>query len=147
VSEAGETAPLPEWPPRAAGFLIVSGPHAIPISTAIRAGDRRLLFGLAQGRETLARVRAHPRAAFALLAEGAAFTAYGSVNVARDRLEAAPNVAALELLVEHLQDHLADGRTEILAAASWRWLEEDAREADREVLSEIEALARAGYRR
>jgi hypothetical protein len=146
VSDAGETAPLPDWSPRAAGFLIASGPHAIPISTAIRAGDRRLLFGLAGGRETLARLREDPRAAFALLAEGAAFTAYGRVSTVRERLEAAPTVAALELLVEHVQDHLADGRTEILAEASWRWLEEDAREADRAVLAEIEALARAGDR-
>jgi hypothetical protein len=142
VTERPDSGPLPSWPLRAAGFLVTAGPHAIPVSTAVRAGDRRLVFGLARRRETLARVRADPRAGFALLAEGMAFTAYGRVEVVREQLEGAPSVAALELRVERVQDHLADGRTEIVTAPSWHWTEESAAEADRAVLAEIEALAR-----
>jgi len=132
---------LPEWPLRAPGLLIVAGPHAIPISTAVRAGDRRLVFGLSRRRETLARLREDPRAAFALLAEGMAFTAYGQAAVVREQLDRMPNLAAVELRVERVQDHLADGRTDMLAAASWRWNQEEAGEADQKVVAEIETLA------
>lgn len=139
--EQPDSGPLPSWPPRAAGLLIVSGPHAIPISTAVRAGDRRLIFALSRRRETLARLRDDPEAAFALLAGGMAFTAYGRVSILREKLEAVPALAALELIVERLQDHLADGRTEMLSSARWRWRTEDARDADRTVVAEIETLA------
>lgn len=135
---------LPDWERRAAGLLIVTGPHAMPISTAVRAGDRRLVFGLARRRETLARLREDSRAAFALLAKGMAFTAYGDAGVVREKLDGAPNVAGVELRVERVQNHLADGRTEMLSAAGWRWRREEAREADRTVVAAIEALARAG---
>ncbi|HLL86775.1 MAG TPA: hypothetical protein VK387_05650 [Thermoleophilaceae bacterium] len=137
-----EGGPLPEWPTRTVGVLTAAGPHAIPVSTAVRAGDDRLLLGLARRRRTLARLREDPRAAFAVLAEGIAFTAYGRTRVVREQLERAPAVAALELRVERLQDHLAEGRTEMLAAPEWRWAEDEAREADRAVVAELEALAR-----
>ena len=94
MSEPPDSGPLPEWPLRAPGLLIVAGPHAIPISTAVRAGDRRLILGLSRRRETLARLREDPHAAFALLAEGLAFTAYGQADVLREKLEGMPNLAA-----------------------------------------------------
>jgi hypothetical protein len=141
VSEPPDSGPLPEWPLRAPGLLIVAGPHAIPVSTAVRAGDRRLILGLSRRRETLARLREDPHAAFALLAEGLAFTAYGQADVLREKLEGMPNLAAVELRVERVQDHLADGRTEMLDQARWRWVTDEAREADGKVLAEIEALA------
>ena len=133
---------LPEWPAGTVGLLVTPGPHAIPISTGVRAADDRLVFGLARRRSTLARLRADPRAAFALLAEGLAFTAYGEVRVLREQLERVPTVAALELWVDRVQDHLAEARTEILAAPAWRWTEEEARKADAQVRSELEELAR-----
>jgi len=139
----GSLAALPDWERRAPGLLIVTGPHAVPISTAVRSGDRSLVLGLARRRETLARLREDPRAAFALLAEGVAFTAYGDARVLLERLDGAPNMAGVELRVERVQNHLADGRTEMLSAAAWRWREEGAREADRTVVAAIEALARA----
>jgi len=139
----GDLVALPDWERRAAGLLIVTGPHAMPISTAVRAGDRRLVFGLARRRETLARLREDSSAAFALLAEGMAFTAYGDASVICEKLEGAPNMAGVELRVERVQNHLADGRTEMLSAAGWRWRQEDAREADRTVVAAIVALARA----
>ncbi len=134
---------LPDWERRAPGILIVTGPHAVPISTAVRAGDRCLILGLARRRETLARLREDPRAAFALLAEGVAFTAYGDARVVCEALEGAPNMAGVELRVERVHNHLADGRTEMLSAAGWRWRQEEAREADLTVVAAIEALARA----
>ena len=133
---------MPVWPLRAPGLLIVGGPHAIPISTAVRAGDRRLILGLGRRRETLERLREDPRAAFAMLAKGMAFTAYGQAVVVREKLEDVPNLSAVELRVDRVQDHLADGRTEMLDQARWRWVNDDAREADATVVAEIEALAR-----
>jgi hypothetical protein len=116
----------------------------VPISTAVRAGDRRLIFALARRRETLARLREDSRAAFALLAEGMAFTAYGDAGVISEKLDGAPNMAGVELRVGRIQNHLADGRTEMLSSAGWRWRQEEAREADRTVVAAIEALARRG---
>ena len=141
--EQPDAGPLPEWRLRSPGFLVVTGPHVIPISTAVRAGDRRIVLGLARRRETLVRLREDPGAAFALLADDVAFTAYGQAAVLREKLGDSPNLAAIELRVERLQDHLADGRTEMLDPARWRWLSDEAREADKKVLAEIEALARA----
>jgi hypothetical protein len=132
------------WPPGTPGVLVVAGPHAIPVSTAVRAGDRRLLFALARSRETLDRLRDDPGAALALLAEGVAFTAYGEAGVVRESLQRAPTVAALELHVERVQDHLAASRAEILGGVQWRWGEESAGAADAAVMAELEELAREG---
>jgi hypothetical protein len=143
VSEPPEGGPLPEWPLRTAGLLVVTGPLAIPISTAVRAGDARLVFAISRRRDTLARLREDPHAGFAVLAEGLAFSAYGRAAVIREKLDALPAVAAIELQIDRVQDHLADGRTEMLGAAGWRWRQEEARRADRKVVAEIEALARA----
>jgi len=143
VSDPPHADALPEWPARTVGLLVVAGPHAIPVSTAVRADSDRLVFALARRREALVRLREEPRAAFALLAEGIAFTAYGRASVVREQLESAPAVAAVELRVVRVQDHLADGRTELLAAPSWRWSDERAQAADRAVVAEIESLARA----
>ena len=132
--------PLPRWRQGTPGVLVVTGPHAIPVSTALRAGDRRLLFALGRRRQTLARLRQDPRAAFCLLGAGAAFTAHGRVTVLSEALEEVP-VAALELAVEHVQDHLADGRTELLEGPAWRWRSERDAEADRLVLAGLQRLA------
>jgi nitroimidazol reductase NimA-like FMN-containing flavoprotein (pyridoxamine 5'-phosphate oxidase superfamily) len=144
VSDPPRSGALPEWPAGTVGLLVAAGPHAIPISTAVRAGDRRLVFALARRRETLSRLRTDPHAAFALLARGIAFTAYGRAAVVREGLDEVPAVAAVELRVERVQDHLAEARTEILEAVAWRWTEEGASEADRRVVAAIEALARSG---
>ena len=131
---------LPVWRQGTPGVLVVAGPHAIPVSTALRAGDARILFALGRRRETLARLRQDPRAAFCLLGEGVAFTAEGTVSVLAEQLEAIP-VAALELSVERVQDHLADGRTEMLDGARWRFRAERDATADRLVVEGLTALA------
>ena len=57
----------------------------------------------------------------------------------RDELEAAA-VAGVELVVERVQDHLADGRTEMLAGASYRWLDADAAAAEPGIWAELATL-------
>jgi len=132
---------LPHWEPAAAGVLCVTGPHPIPVSTAVRAGGRRLLVALGARRETLARLRGDPAAAYCLLADGMAFTAHGRAAVIRESLECAPRVAAVALAVERIQDHLADGRTEMVSGPLWRWRDPDAAAVDPLIRVELRYLA------
>jgi hypothetical protein len=132
---------LPEWESGTAAVLSVHGPHAIPISTAVRASSDRLLFALARSRDTLARLRDDQAAAITVLAGGVAFTAHGFVDVVREELRCAPIVAALELRVRRLQDHLEGARTEIVSAPGWRWTEQAAADADAAVRAELADLA------
>jgi hypothetical protein len=111
---------LPEWEPGTPAVLIVTGPHAIPVSTSLRRGDERIVFALGQRRETLERLRGDPEAALCVLGRGVAFTAYGEAAVVREELDTAP-VTAVELRVDRVQDHLADGRTEMLDGARYDW--------------------------
>jgi hypothetical protein len=127
---------LPEWEPGTPAVLIVAGLHAIPVSTALRRGDFRVVFALGQRRETLERLRGDPAAALCVLGRGVAFTAYGRALVVREELEAAP-VTAVELKVDRLQDHLADGRTEMVDAASYRWIDEEAVRAESRIRAEL----------
>jgi hypothetical protein len=131
---------LPQWEQGAPAILSVAGPHAIPISTALRAGPRRIVFALGRKRETLKRLRDDPEAAFALLTKNVAFTAYGSATVLKQRLDCAPHVAAIELQVERIQDHLEGSRTELLEAAKWKWTEDEAVEDERQIVAELRRL-------
>ena len=133
---------LPSWPPGTAAVLCVSGPHAIPVSTAIRAGDRRVLLALGGKRETLRRLREEgPSAALCVMAEGLAFTAKGQAAVIREGVEAAPALVVVELAVREVVDHLADGRTEMQGPPAWRWLDQKAADAEPLIRAELEALA------
>ena len=123
-------------------MLCVAGPHAIPVSTAVRAGDDRLLLALAASRETLARLRKEPRVAYCLLGQGVAFTAYGEARVVAERLEGVA-VVPVELHVESLQDHLVEGRTELLDGARWRFRAHRDAEADAAIVAELGRLAGA----
>jgi hypothetical protein len=133
-------AELPEWEPGTPATLCVAGPHAIPVTSYVRAGEDRILVALGAGRETLARLRADPAAAFCLLGKGVAFTAHCRATVVRESMEAAAGNVAVELRVERVQDHLADGRTEILDGARWRWVDEEAAALQPRILAELEAL-------
>jgi len=42
--------------------------------------------------------------------------------------------------VEQVQDHLADGRTEMLDGARWRWRDEEFGAADEQILAELARL-------
>jgi hypothetical protein len=133
---------LPHWEPGTPAVLSVQGPHAIPVSTAVRASDDRVVFALARRRDTLQRLRANPAVALCMLGAGIAFTAEGEAAVVRDELRASPHVAAVELRVTRVQDHLADGRTEMLDGARWQFTSDEAREADAAVRTELAELSR-----
>lgn len=132
---------LPDWPPASVGVLCVAGPHAIPVSTAVRVDSGRVLIALGARRETLARLERDGRAALCLIVAGAAFSAEGEARVVRAELEGAPGVCAVELAVDRVQDHLADGRTAIDAGPAWRWVDAEAAERDRAVRAALERLA------
>jgi hypothetical protein len=131
---------LPEWEPGTPAVLVTHGAHASPVSTATRAAPDRIVFALARRRETLQRLRDERAAALCMLGAGIAFTAYGEVAIVREETDASPHVAALELRVESVQDHLADGRTEMLGGARWRFTSDDAREADAALRAELDKL-------
>jgi hypothetical protein len=129
---------LPRWPPGTVTVLATAAgaPHAIPVSTAVRAGDRAVLFALAPRRVSLARLRADPRCALAILAEEVAVTAHGRAVVVAE----VHGVVALRLDVERLQDH--DQPTFAMeAGVRWRWVDDEARERDARVRAALEALA------
>jgi hypothetical protein len=102
------------------------------------------MFALGRERKTLRRIRADPRIAVCLLGEGVAFTAHGRAAVAAEELESADTVVGVELVVERVQDHLADGRTEMLDGARWRWLDRQAAESEPAIVAELERLGRRG---
>jgi hypothetical protein len=132
-------APLPQWEPGTPALLCVTGPHAIPVSSYVRASDDRVLIALGSRRDTLARLQADPAAAFCVLGPGVAFTAHCSASILGP-LAAAPSSVAVELRVDDVQDHLADGRTEILAGARWRWIDEEAAALQPLILRELEEM-------
>jgi hypothetical protein len=134
---------LPEWPPGTAAVLSTAGrpPHAIPVSTAVRAGPRRVLLALARGRESLARLREDPACALTVIAaRDLAFTASGRAVVVQDPMEAAEGVVAVAIEVDDVQDH-ADPRFTIEAGARWRWTDPDAAERDAVIHEALRGLA------
>jgi nitroimidazol reductase NimA-like FMN-containing flavoprotein (pyridoxamine 5'-phosphate oxidase superfamily) len=131
---------LPDWPPGTVAVLATAGddgPHAIPVSTALRAGPRTVLLALAPRRRSLERLRAEPRCALALLAEGdVALTARGrAVEVG----EAAGTVA-VRLDVEAIDDH-GQPRFTVEAGVRWRWTDPEAERRDAQVRAALRALA------
>jgi hypothetical protein len=135
---------LPEWPPGTVAILSTAGgpPHAIPVSTGVRAGPRRVLFALAAGRESLQRLRVDPRAAFTLLCESdVAVTAYGTTRVIEEPLPGVDGVVAVALEVEEIQDH-HQPRFVIEAGVRWRWVDPQAQTRDAEVSAALATLAR-----
>lgn len=158
---------LPHWPDGTAAWLVTHGgvspqrltdvtvrerlagpgpapppvvwPTAIPVSTAVRAGPRRVLLALGRRRESLARLRDNPQVALAVIAPGAAFTAQGLAAVAADPLPGAERVAAVTIVVARIQDH--DHPTfAIDDGPRWRWTDEEAREADAATRAALQAL-------
>ena len=91
---------LPDWAPGTVCVLSTGGgaPHAIPVSTAVRAGPRRVLLALAARRETLARLRREPRCALTVMAAGdVACTIHARAEIVAESLPGAEGVAAVSL--------------------------------------------------
>jgi len=134
---------LPEWNPGTVAILSTgAGPaHAIPVSTGIRAHDRRIVIALALRRESLARLRKDPRCALTILAESdVAITAHARARILQDPMEISDKVAALVLEVESIQDH-GQPRFEIEAGVRWRWTDPEAEARDAEIRQALSALA------
>jgi hypothetical protein len=131
---------LPTWPPGTPAILCVAGPHTIPVSSYVRMRDDRIVVALGSRRETLARLRADPETDFCVLGKGVAFTAHCRAAVLRESMETATGNTAVDLQVQRVQDHLADGRTEILDGARWRWVDEEAAALQPQILEELKRL-------
>jgi hypothetical protein len=134
---------LPDWPDGTVAILSTGGgaPHAIPVSTCVRAGPRTVLLALAARRESLTRLRADPRCALSLLVAGdVAVTAHARATILHELLD---GVVAVKLDVERVQDH---GQTtfEIQAGVRWRWVDDAARERDAALRAALRELSRPG---
>ena len=132
------------WEPGTVCVLSTGGgaPHAIPVSTAVRAGPRRVLLALAARRETLARLRREPRCALTIMAAGdVACTVHARAQIVAESLRGAEGVAAVALEVDDIQDHMQP-RFAIAAGVAWDWTDEDARKGDAAVRAALDELAR-----
>jgi hypothetical protein len=100
--------PLPEWPEKTIAVLSTQNEevHAIPITSPLRIGDRQILLRLKRCRESLARLREHPKVALTIFAKGnLAFTARGPARVVQEPMLSAPMFAAVAIDVENIDDH------------------------------------------
>ena len=132
---------LPHWPSGTVVVLVTvtTGPHAIPVSAALRAGPSRILLGLANSRGSLQRLREQPEVAVALLAADLAMTARGRATVLDEPLVS--GVSAVEVQVESVDDHLRP-TFELQAGVRWRWTDDQAADRDDEVHDALARLAR-----
>jgi oxalate decarboxylase len=100
--------PLPEWPDKTIAVLSTENGevHAIPITAPLRVGDRRILFRLKRCRESLTRLREHPKVALTIFGKGnLAFTARGPARVVQESMVVAPAFSAVAVEVENIDDH------------------------------------------
>jgi hypothetical protein len=107
-------------------------PHAIAVSTAVRAGPHTVLLALALQRESLARLRADPRVALTVMARDVACTARATAVVVQDPMEASDRVAAVRLDVDEIQDDRQHSFV-VEAGVRWRWTDPEAEQRDREI--------------
>jgi hypothetical protein len=131
---------LPEWPDGTVATLVTQGeaPHAMPVSLLLRAGPREIVVGLSSRRESLARLRADPRAALTILAAGDhAFTAHGRAIA----FEEVGGVVAVRIAVERIADHNRPTYA-IRGGVRWDWTDEAERERDAATRAALRGLLR-----
>jgi hypothetical protein len=136
---------LPEWPPGTVAVLATADgpPHAIPVSTAVRAGDARVLLALSPRRGSLARLRTSARCSLLLLAAGdVAVTAHGRARVVAAPLPGAERVVAVAVDVDRLQQHGTDAFV-VEDGVRWTWTDPEAERQDRAVRAALATLADA----
>ena len=132
-----EQLDLPQWSPGTVCILATGGegPHAIPVSTAVRASDQRIVLALGARRGSLQRLREDPRVALTVLAAGdVAFTAHGTARVVADPLPGLDGVIGIEISVERVSSHKRPTFS-ITDGVAWGWVDDDARERDAAVRS------------
>jgi hypothetical protein len=126
---------LPDWPEGTVAVLSTAGPHAIPVSTATRAGEATIHLALAHSRGSLARLRDEPRCALTVLAAGVAVTAYATASVVGED----DRVAFVRLDVAEVANH--DQPTFALdEGVRWHWTDDGAEAGDAEVRARLRAL-------
>ena len=134
---------LPEWPPGTVAVLSTGAgsPHAIPVSTAVRAGPRAVVLALAPRRESLARLREDARCALTIIAAGdVAFTAHGRATIVEAPVAGLQGVAAIRVDVEAIQDH-GQATFEIDDGVRWHWTDPEAEQRDARIRAALGALA------
>lgn len=134
---------LPNWDAGTVATLstIGDGPHAIPVSTGVRATDSHLLIALATRRGSLANLKADPRVAVTFLAAGdLAVTVHGRAEVVAEPMECSDRVCAVLITAERIRDH-GQPRFEIEAGVAWSWTEAEAEQRDHEVRAELSRIA------
>jgi hypothetical protein len=143
VAAAHTLDALPPWDDGTVAILSTGGgaPHAIPVSTGVRAGGRRVLLALARRRESLARLRAEPRCALTVMAADIACTAHARATIVQEPMAVSDQVAAVALEVDAVQDHLQP-RFTIEGGVPWRWTDDEARGRDDAIRAALRALAR-----
>jgi oxalate decarboxylase len=135
---------LPTWPAETIAVLTTVGdePHAIPVTAPVRASDRRILISLFRGHASLDRLRADPRVALAILAEGnEAFTARGRASVVEESMARAPQFAAVSIDVDELDDDRMPAEA-VASGVEVEWTNERARTALQDRVAELAELAR-----
>jgi len=140
------SATLPEWPARTIAVLatIDGGPHAIPVSAPVRAGDHTILLNLQRSRDSLARLRSTPQVALLVLSEGnIAFTARGTARVVAEPLPDAPDYAAVAIDVSAIDDHRQPAFT-VDAGVDRTWVDAAEKDALSRRIQTLDRLADDG---
>ena len=134
---------LPTWPGRTVAVLatVGNGPHAIPVSAPMRAGDRQILVTLHRTRGSLERLRRQPQVALLVLAEGdVAFTARGRAAIVEEPMSGAPDYAAVRIEVDAVDDHRQPAFV-VDAGVGRQWVDESEQRALRARIERLGELA------
>jgi len=138
--------PLPEWPQKTIAVLSTQNEevHAIPITAPLRIGDRQILLRLKRCRESLARLREHPKVALTIFGEGnLAFTARGPARVVQEPTFGAPMFAAVAIDVENIDDH-RQREFVVDSGVSLDWTNERTQRFVQEHLNSLREIAASG---
>jgi hypothetical protein len=142
----GKRKPLPEWPEKTIAVLSTQNEevHAIPITAPLRIGDRQILLRLKRCRESLARLREHPKVALTIFAKGnLAFTARGPARVVQEPMLGAPMFAAVAIDVENIDDH-RQREFAVDSGVSLDWTNERTQRFVQEHLNALREVAASG---
>ena len=138
--------PLPEWPEKTIAVLSTQNEevHAIPITAPLRIGDRQILLRLKRCRESLARLREHPKVALTIFGKGnLAFTARGPARVVQEPMVVAPAFAAVAIDVENIDDH-RQRELVVDSGVSLDWTNERTQRFVQEHLNALREVAASG---